>query len=72
MQRGECTIDAGFVWSDLLTNIGRTSDHYSNIAACVIDMASNNMNLHESLRARKEGNPYFEEKFGEYAKKYAL
>ena len=33
MQQGHCSIEAGFVWSDLLTNLERTSDHCSNIAA---------------------------------------
>ncbi len=72
LQRGECSIYAGFVWSDLLTNIGRTSDHCSNIAGCVIDMAHNNMNLHESLRAFRNESPEFREKFSAYTKKYAL
>jgi phosphate:Na+ symporter len=39
MQQGNCTIDVGFVWSDLLTDMERTADHCSNIAGCVIDMA---------------------------------
>ncbi len=72
LQQGECTIDAGFVWADLLTNIGRTSDHCSNIAACVIDMASNNMNLHESIRAFRDESPDFRTKFEEYSKKYTI
>ena len=72
LQRGECSIYAGFVWSDLLTNIGRTSDHCSNIAGCVIDMAHKNMNLHESLRAFRNESPEFREKFSAYTKKYAL
>lgn len=72
LQQGNCSIDVGFVWSDLLTNIGRTSDHCSNIAGCVIDMASNNMNIHESLRAFRNESPEFRAKFNEYAKKYAV
>lgn len=72
LQQGECSIDAGFVWSDLLTNLGRTSDHCSNIAACMIDMASNSMNLHESIRAFRNESPEFRAKFKEYAKKYAI
>ena len=72
LQRGECSIDAGFVWSDLLTNLGRTSDHCSNIAGCVIDMASSHMNLHESIRAFREDNPEFKAKFREYTKKYSI
>lgn len=72
LKNGECSIEAGFVWADLITNLERTADHCSNIAVCVLDAVENNMNLHESLRARKEGNPYFDEKFKEYAMKYPV
>lgn len=37
LQQGDCSIDAGFVWSDLLTNLERTADHCSNIAVCVLE-----------------------------------
>ena len=50
MQRGACSIEAGFVWSDLLTDLERISDHCSNIAGCVLDAAQHNLNLHETLR----------------------
>lgn len=40
MKKGECSIEAGFVWSDLLTDLERASDHCSNIALCVLDMKS--------------------------------
>ena len=71
LQQGSCSIEAGFVLSDILTNLERTSDHCSNIAGCVIDSAENNMNLHESLRhARIEAD--FTEMFKEYEAKYSL
>ena len=54
LQQGLCSIDAGFIWADLLTNLERTSDHCSNIAGCVIDMAQGNMNIHEILREAKK------------------
>jgi len=72
LQRGECSIDAGFVWSDLLTALERTADHCSNIAACVIDMQQGELNLHESLRATRAGDPEFARQYGDYARKYAL
>ncbi len=72
MQQGECSINAGFIWSDLLTNLGRTSDHCSNIAGCVIDIASQNMNLHESLREFQNDSPDFRQKYNEFKSKYAL
>ena len=72
LQQGGCSIEAGFVWSDLLTNLERTADHCSNIAGCVIDMAHHNMNLHESLREFREESEDFREKFKAFARKYSL
>lgn len=72
MQQEECSIDAGFVWADLLTDLERTSDHCSNIAGCVIDIARHNMNSHESLRMLRNENGDFKVKYQEYAGKYSL
>lgn len=72
LQQGESTIDAGFVWSDLLTDLERVSDHCSNIAGCILETSHNNMNMHEGLRAIKSENPIYKEKFLHYLKKYAL
>jgi len=72
MQQGVCSVEAGFVWSDLLTDLERTSDHCSNIAGCVIDMAHHNLNLHESLRNFRNDSEDFRRCFQAYAAKYAL
>jgi len=72
LQKGECTIGAGFAWSDLLTDLERTADHCSNIAGCVIDIAHDNMNLHQSLRELRNDSGEFRERFQEYGRKYAL
>ena len=72
MRGGACKIETGFVLSDLLTGLERTSDHCSNIAGCVIDAAKHNLNLHETLRAARRDSEEFKEDFDEYAKKYAL
>lgn len=72
LQRGKCSIDVGFVWSDIFTNLERVSDHCSNIAGCVIDIADNNMNIHESLRKMRLDSNDFRVKFDEYAIKYSL
>ena len=50
LQGGTCSIEAGFVWSDLLTGLERISDHCSNIAICVLDMQQHNMNQHAARR----------------------
>lgn len=70
MQQGLCSIDAGFVWSDLLTNLERVSDHCSNIAGCVMDMRLGDLHLHESLRAVKNGQGQFNEHFAQYKARY--
>lgn len=49
LQRGGCTIELGFIFTDLLTNFERISDHCSNIAAYVIQTAMHTMAMHEYL-----------------------
>ena len=70
LRQGDCGIEAGFVWSDLITNMERVSDHCSNIAGCVMDTKDQNMNLHESLKLIRSDSEYYREKYTEYANKY--
>ena len=72
MQQGQCSIEAGFVLSDLLTDLERTSDHCSNIAGCIIDASRHNLNLHETLREAKAADSGFQSAFHSYAEKYQL
>jgi phosphate:Na+ symporter len=72
LQQGQCSMEAGFIWSDLLTDLERTADHCSNIAGCVIDMTQNNMNLHQSLRTFRNDSDAYAQAFQAYAEKYAL
>ena len=69
---GNCSIEAGFVWSDLLTNFERTADHCSNVAGGVIDAASGNMEIHRLLRSKKESGGYYTEMYDMYSKKYLI
>lgn len=72
LKKSECSIEAGFVWSDLLTNLERTADHCSNIALCVIDSAEMNMNAHQAIRSLKGKNPNFEAQYESYLEKYTV
>lgn len=72
LKKGDCSIEAGFVWADLLTNLERVADHCSNVAVCVIDAKENNMNLHESLRNIEEVNPEFNRMYKEFKNKYSV
>lgn len=71
LQKGECTVAAGFVWSDLLTNLERVSDHCSNISGCFLDTFDQNMNIHESQRDRNTDENFIQA-YGTYEEKYKL
>jgi len=72
LKNGECTIEAGFIWADILTNIERVADHCSNIAVCIIDMAEKNLNVHESLRQIKKNSSEYLEMYNGYCAKYGI
>ena len=69
LRRNECTIEMGFVQTDLLTNLERVSDHCSNIAACILEMAHDNMDMHGYLRSIKEGKV---EEYNRYYQYYLM
>lgn len=70
LQQGVCTIEAGFVWADLLTDLSRISDHCSNVAGGVIDLHEQNLNTHEALRAAKSDSEQFHRLYSGYTIKY--
>ncbi|MBR5262700.1 MAG: Na/Pi cotransporter family protein [Clostridia bacterium] len=70
---GKCTIELGFVLSDLLTNYERVSDHCSNIAVCLIQISKSLFNAHEYLNDYKSsGSEVFTGSFDKYTQKYTL
>ena len=74
LQKSECTIEHGFILSDLLNNLERVSDHCSNIAGCVIEISRfDALDMHEYLNSIKNGdNGEYAKKYSEYAKKFSL
>ena len=73
LQKGACTIELGFVLSDLLNNYERISDHCSNIAVAIIETAHNSFGTHEYLNAVKnENDDEFQNDFKEFASKYSI
>ena len=73
LQKGACTIELGFVLSDLLNNYERISDHCSNIAVAIIETAHNSFGTHEYLNAVKnENDDEFQNDFKEFAGKYSI
>ncbi len=72
LQKGQCSIETGFVLSDLLTNYERVSDHCSNIAVLMIETAHNTLDMHKYLNQLKFGNQTFIHDFEQYSEKYSL
>ncbi|MBR2721664.1 MAG: Na/Pi cotransporter family protein [Clostridia bacterium] len=72
LRGGVCTVETGFIWSDLLTDFERVSDHCSNVAVGIIDESEHTMNAHEVIRNLKASDTHFTEKYAEYSSKYAV
>lgn len=73
MKKGECTIEAGFIWSDLLGSLERVSDHCSNITSCVIQMSHDNLdvhNYHNYLDELKAKSREYADMYKSYTEKY--
>lgn len=73
LQKGKCTIEQGFVLSDISTNLERVSDHCSNIAVSVIEIKRDGFDAHGYLENLKHDNdPHYEALVESYRKKYVL
>ena len=73
LQKSECTIDHGFVLSDILTNLERTADHCSNIAACITEISENaSFDMHKYLDDIRNDTDEFKSNVKMYKNKYSL
>ena len=73
LKEGHCTVEYGFVLSDMLTNFERISDHCSNIAVCMLEIAHGSMDTHEYLtHVKVDGENDFAERYEEYKAKYSI
>ena len=72
LRDGSCTVETGFIWSDLITNFERVSDHCSNVAVGIIDVSEHTMNAHEVIKNLKAGNAHYSDKYEEYSEKYSV
>ena len=73
LRNGECTIELGFILSDIISNYERVADHCSNIAVCLIQIHDDGFDTHEYLeQIRSEENREFMEMYRKYKKNYEL
>ena len=72
LQRNECTIEHGFILSDIINNFERVSDHCSNIAGCVIEMSKQGtLDMHKYTEETIESAEY-KQKVVYYQQKYSI
>lgn len=73
LQKSECSIEHGFVLSDILTNLERVSDHCSNVAGCMIEMTKHDaLGMHEYLHNVKSGGAEFQKLYNSFMEKYPM
>lgn len=72
LRAGQCTIELGFILSDITTNYERIADHCSNIAVCVLQFEDRDMEAHDYLGKMKADNEEFKQKYKRYKNLYIL
>jgi phosphate:Na+ symporter len=73
LQKNLCSIELGFILSDILTNLERVSDHCSNVAGCMIEMSRHEtLDIHNYLHGVREEGQEYKARYAEYMDKYAL
>lgn len=73
MQQGLCSLEKGFIYLDVLTNLERISDHCSNVAVCLIEMQHGSLDTHEYLNNLKtSGEMEYTKLYNAYREKYSL
>lgn len=72
LTRGQCTMEMGFILTDILTNLERVSDHCSNLAVAIIEIAHDSFDVHEYLSGVKAGEGAYRLHFEKDQKQFAL
>ena len=73
LQKNLCSIELGFILSDILTNLERVSDHCSNIAGCIVEMSRNEMlDIHSYTHKAHKDSGAYAESYKAYMEKYSL
>ncbi len=73
LRKGKCTIELGFVLSDITTDYERISDHCSNIAVCLLQVNEDEFDTHAYIDGLKTGdNVDFRGKVMAFGERYQL
>lgn len=73
MANGECSVENGMLFFDIVNSFERIADHCSNLAVCIIELSQGSYQTHSYLKGVKNSsNQTFINSFEEYLKKYQL
>ncbi len=73
LRNGECSLEAGILLEDILTNYERVSDHCSNVAAALIEIQDDELDMHRYVDVTVKGSdPYFQEEYRRLKQIYIL
>ena len=72
LTRGNCTIELGFILNDILTNLERVSDHCSNLAVAIIEIANNSLDVHGYLNDVKSNRGEYSVLYEQFRQQFSL
>lgn len=73
LMKDECSVEVGFLWSDIIVDFERISDHCSNIAIVVMGMGKEDLDMHEYIEnIKRSDNTEFRQKYNDYREKYKI
>lgn len=73
LRAGKCSVDSGFIFTDLISDFGRVSDHCSNIAACLVEMQHNSFDTHQYVHTvHHSGDADYLSDYEYFSNKYAV
>ena len=72
LQAGQCSIEMGFILSDILNNMERISDHCSNLAVTIIELSHKSFHTHKYLKGVRSNSAQFHDSYAMYVEKYSL
>lgn len=73
IDNGECSVDNGMLFFDIINSFERIADHCSNLAVCIIELSQGSYQTHSYLKqVKKSNNSSFMENFENYLNKYSV
>lgn len=73
LRAGKCSVDCGFIFTDLISNFSRVSDHCSNVAACIVEMQHDSFDTHQYVHSvHHSGDADYLSDYELFSQKYVI